>query len=159
MRRSDKEITLFEEKLEVMRECDACILAMNNGEYPYVVPVNYGVLYEDNKLYLYIHGANEGTKIDLLGEGKKVSFEMDHCHKLIERDILCQYTMEYESVIGNGMAEIVEGDEKKKGLNVIMKHYMSGEHKMEYNEELFSRTVVIKVTVNEITGKRHFVKK
>lgn len=40
MRRSDREIKNFDEIIEVIKKCDVCRLAVNDGECPYIVPMN-----------------------------------------------------------------------------------------------------------------------
>ncbi|MCI9135355.1 MAG: pyridoxamine 5'-phosphate oxidase family protein, partial [Lachnospiraceae bacterium] len=40
MRRKDREITDFQEILEIIRKCDVCRIALNDEEFPYMVPLN-----------------------------------------------------------------------------------------------------------------------
>lgn len=59
--------------------------------------------------------------------------------------------MEYESVIGHGRIEIVPDNEKYQALCLLMKHY----HKENYcfNPSVMSYTTVLKLTVEQISGK------
>lgn len=43
MRRKDREITEFEEIIDVMERCGVCRLALHDEEYPYIVPLNFGM--------------------------------------------------------------------------------------------------------------------
>ena len=43
MRRHDREITDKNEILEIMDRCDVCRLAFNDGDYPYILPLNFGI--------------------------------------------------------------------------------------------------------------------
>ena len=43
MRRKDREVTDFHEIIGIMKKCDSCIVAMNDGDFPYVVPMNFGL--------------------------------------------------------------------------------------------------------------------
>ena len=43
MRRKDREITDFNEMLEIMKKCDVCRIALNDEEFPYIVPLNFGL--------------------------------------------------------------------------------------------------------------------
>ncbi len=43
MRRSDREITDFQELITVMRGCDVCRLALHDEPYPYILPLNFGL--------------------------------------------------------------------------------------------------------------------
>ena len=90
---------------------------------PYIVPVNYGYVREEGKVILYIHGAREGKKIDLIRKNANVGVEIDYRHELVEGDTACQYSYYYASIIGKGAASIIDNPrEKLKALNVIMKH-------------------------------------
>lgn len=42
MRRKDREITDFDEMIKIIEKCDTCRLALNDEEYPYIVPLNFG---------------------------------------------------------------------------------------------------------------------
>ena len=39
MRRKDLEITDFNEIVKVMENCDVCRLALNDTDYPYIIPL------------------------------------------------------------------------------------------------------------------------
>lgn len=64
--------------------------------------------------------------------------------------------MEYESVIGSGRVEIVTEDKKYEVLCVLMSHYHLKEFK--FSSDAITRTTVLKLTVERLTGKRRFVK-
>ena len=86
MRRSDREITDFQELITVMRGCDVCRLALHDEPYPYILPLNFGLEVDGETVRLYFHGANTGTKYDLIARNPNVSFEMDRGHELILDD-------------------------------------------------------------------------
>ena len=64
MRRKDREIKDRQEILEVMKRCDVCRLALHDEEFPYIVPVNFGMEVMDGEITLYFHGATEGKKYE-----------------------------------------------------------------------------------------------
>ena len=105
MRRKDREITDFHDIMDIMNKCDTCRLAFFDQEYPYIVPLNFGVNIEDGQLYLYFHSANQGTKLDLIRQNNKATFEMDCEHNIILYDERMSCTMGYASVIGHGEIE------------------------------------------------------
>lgn len=152
MRRSDREIKDFEEIVEVIKKCEICRLALNDEEYPYILPLNFGMQLENGKIVFYFHGATEGKKYELIARNNKASFEMDCSTKLVTilEDGNC--TMEYESVIGQGTVEILPDEEKERALDILMKHY----HKEDfpYNKAVIPRTTVFKMTVDTCTGKK-----
>lgn len=57
MRRSDREITDFQELITVMRGCDVCRLALHDEPYPYILPLNFGLEVDGETVRLYFHGA------------------------------------------------------------------------------------------------------
>lgn len=152
MRRSDREITDYNEMLEVIRKCNVCRLVLNDGEYPYVVPLNFGMEIENNKLVFYFHGAREGKKYELMRKNNKASFEMDCGHALFTDEEKGNCSMAYESVIGRGRVEILADNGKERGLKSIMQHY----HKEDFlfNRAVIPATNVFKLTVEAMTGKR-----
>jgi nitroimidazol reductase NimA-like FMN-containing flavoprotein (pyridoxamine 5'-phosphate oxidase superfamily) len=61
--------------------------------------------------------------------------------------------MNYRSVIGFGQASFVEDlEEKRKGLDAIMQHYAG--RSFEYVEPAIENTVIIKVEIESMTGKK-----
>ncbi len=139
-----------------MEKCDVCRLAFFDEEYPYILPLNFGLQVVDNQITIYFHGAMEGKKYDLMAKNNRVSFEMDCSHRLVIEEDTKNCTMEYESVIGNGLMEFVEDKDKYNALCIIMQHYGRGD--LEFSKEVIPRTTVFKLTVNNITGKSRMIK-
>lgn len=152
MRRSDREITNFDDIINVIEKCDVCRLALYDDEYPYILPLNFGMKVDEKDITLYFHGAAEGKKYDLIHRNNKVSFEMDCSHRLVTDKSAGSCTMEYESVIGNGVIEFVEDDKKYEALCILMKHYPVDKD-FRFNEAVIQRTTVFKLIVKKITGK------
>ncbi len=152
MRRTDREVKNFNEIAKILEKCDVCRLALNDKDYPYIVPLNFGMTVENGIITLYFHSALEGTKLDLIRRDNRASFEADCEHKLVTDEEHGSCTMNYESVIGRGIIEFVPDEEKFAALKILMKHY----HKEEFpfNEKVVPRTAVFKLTVIEMTGKR-----
>lgn len=156
MRRSDREITDFQEIAAVIEKCEVCRLAMHDEEYPYIVPVNYGMRLEDGRIVLYFHGAMEGKKYELMERDPKVCFEVDCNHGLYTSEEKGNCTMAYESVIGFGMIRQIPDEEKYEALRILMAHY----HKEDFtfNQAVMPNTRVWKLEVESCTGKRRVVK-
>ena len=104
MRRKDREVTEMEEIQQIFDECKVCRIGIMDENGPYIVPVNYGYVREEGKVILYIHGAREGKKIDLIRKNANVGVEIDYRHELVEGDTACQYSYYYASIIGKGTA-------------------------------------------------------
>lgn len=157
MRRNDREITDRMELLRVIERCDVCRLAFNDGDYPYILPLNFGMEYEGDVLTLYFHGATEGYKYEVIARDNRASFEMDCAHKLVLDGQKGMCTMEYQSVIGQGRVEpIGDQQEKIRALRLLMAHY---HRELPFGEEIVARTAVFKLTVERMTGKRRVTKK
>lgn len=151
MRRSDREITDFDEIVGIIKKCDVCRLALHDEEYPYILPLNFGMRIEDGKIVLYFHGANEGKKYALIEKNNKASFEMDCGHRLVMDDERMSCTMEYESVIGQGIIEKVPDEQKYDALMVLMRQYHQED--FPFNQNIMPQTTVLKLTVNSYTAK------
>jgi nitroimidazol reductase NimA-like FMN-containing flavoprotein (pyridoxamine 5'-phosphate oxidase superfamily) len=156
MRRSDREITDIEEKLGIIRRCKVLRLGLAEQNQPYIVPMNFGFDYKDGLLTLYLHGAKEGKKVDILNRNQQVCFEMDGEHSLITGKTPGDYSFAYESIIGFGTGEILEkDDEKTYGLNALMKHQTGEDREYTYPEGQLRGVNVFRIRVSSFTGKRH----
>jgi len=155
MRRKDKEVIDIENIIEIVKKCEVCRIAFFDKDYPYIIPLNFGYeyIYEDGELSLYFHGANEGKKLSLIENNPKVGFEIDCSLNLVSGKKPCNFTMEYESVCGNGKIEILEEQEKIKGLKHLMDQY-SKDKNYEVNKKELKNLTVFKLIVNKITGKK-----
>lgn len=156
MRRSDREITDFDEIVKIMEQCDVCRLALNDVGYPYILPLNFGLKVSDGETVLYFHGAMEGRKYQLIQNDNRASFEMDCAHRLVTDPEKHTCTMEYKSVIGRGIIEEVKESERYDALKILMSHYHRED--FEFNPETVPKTRVLKLTVQEISGKKRIVK-
>lgn len=156
MRKSNREVKELKSILEIMKKCDVCRLAITDESYPYILPLNFGMMEHDGKVSLYFHGALEGTKYGLLEKHPHVSFEMDCEHELQTEEDRGYCTMNYESVIGHGVVTEVFGEQKKEALDILVGQY----HKdFQYNPQAMERTRVLRLDVEEMTGKRKARKK
>jgi nitroimidazol reductase NimA-like FMN-containing flavoprotein (pyridoxamine 5'-phosphate oxidase superfamily) len=149
MRRKEKEITEIADIEKILKESQICRLAMVDGNKPYMVPMNFG--YQDNTMFF--HSAMEGKKIDLIKKNPNICFEVDQVINLKKSKFACDWGMEFKSVIGWGKAVLQnDPDEKIKGMNIIMAQY-SG-RTFEYSDKMLEKTIVIKVIIEKITGKK-----
>lgn len=160
MRRKDREITDFAEIVAVMEQCEVCHVAFNGEEYPYVVPMNFGLVVAGERVTLYFHGAQTGKKHELLRRSNKVSFVMEYTHPIVTGPQVgeCEATMEYESVMGTGILEYVSEADKVGGLETILAHYQVVEgEKYHFHQEVVPKVAVLCLRVNELTAKRRQV--
>ena len=83
MRRKDRKVTEPEKIREIIAACDVLRLGLADGEYPYIVPVNFGWEEKEGQVSFYLHGAMEGHKADLLRQNGVCSFQMDCGHRVV----------------------------------------------------------------------------
>ncbi len=153
MRRKDREITGLAEIMEILSRCQVCRLGMCQKGMPYVVPLNFGVEREGERLVLYFHGAREGKKLDIIRENPQVCVEFDGEHRLLEGETACAHSFAYESVIGFGKAEILEShEEKAQGLAAILRSLTGKE--FTFTPEQTQSVAVLRVALEEVAGKR-----
>ena len=153
MRRNDREITdktLIEQF--IAEEQIIRIAFYDNGDL-YIVPLNYGYTYENEKYVFYFHGAKAGRKYELSKASPNVGFEIDGAYELLEADAACDYSAKFQSVIGTGRLSIIEDDEEKiKGLNTLMNH-ISGKSEWNYSKEMIDAVVVFRLEVEKLSCK------
>jgi nitroimidazol reductase NimA-like FMN-containing flavoprotein (pyridoxamine 5'-phosphate oxidase superfamily) len=155
MRRKERKITDIDEKLKIIEKCKVCRLGLSENNYPYIIPLNYGFSYEDEKLTLYFHGAADGKKMDIIKKNNNACFEIDCDTKLIEGELPCNYSYEYKSIIGFGKIIILETKDKKiDALNYLMKHQTGKNIKYDFNENKINSIAAFKMVVEEFTGKQ-----
>lgn len=150
MRRTDKEITDQSLLDQILKEEPICRIGLCDEGNPYVVPMIFS--YHDRCLWL--HSANEGRKIDILKKNNQVCFEVESKVEIVTADIACNWSLKYYSVIGFGKAFLVEDlKEKELVLHFIMQKYAS-QNSFEFSIPQLEKTIVIKVEISEITGKK-----
>jgi nitroimidazol reductase NimA-like FMN-containing flavoprotein (pyridoxamine 5'-phosphate oxidase superfamily) len=102
---------------------------------------------------LYFHSAREGRKMEVLRTNPNVCFEVDVDHELVPTDSACDWTARFRSVIGFGKARPVEDlEEKRRALDLLLGHYSDGDY--EYTREALANVAVIRIAIEEITGKQ-----
>ena len=150
--RSEREVTDPQAIQAILDKAQIVHIAMIDGDEPYLVPMNYGYVMEDDKLTLYVHGATEGRKLDVLRANPKVFIEIDCDITPIEGKVACQYGTSYSSIMGTGKAVIVDDvEEKMNALSILMKTQTGKD--FEFNEKLVSIVSVIRIEVAEYTAK------
>lgn len=148
MRRKEKEIQAPREIAAVLEEADVLRIAFCDGDQPYIVPVSFG--FEEGTIWF--HSGFEGRKMDLLRKNQKCCFETETGVSLVNRGEPCNWGMHYRSVIGEGIAEIVENPDKKRhGLSLIVRHY--GGDPSGIPEKAIEKVAVVRISITNLTGK------
>lgn len=153
MRRKDHEITRIEDILSIVDRAKVLRLGLFDDNFPYIVPLHFGYEYAEGKLIFYMHSAKEGHKLDLIRRNQNVCIELDCDTELISGgDIPCSYSSSFASLIGRGLAEIVDDEQEKvRGLYLLMKNQTGRE--FEITTQMASAVAVIKVVVCDFSAK------
>lgn len=153
MRRKDREITDFNTIVSIIDECMIIRLGLSDGNFPYIVPLNFAYTVNEKEICFYVHGAMAGKKYEMLRKNPYCSFEMDIPIKLECLEEEKDATMLYKSVMGECRAEFLDGDIKQKAIDdIIMARYEETKN-FDYNRDVVKRTAVIKLTVINISAK------
>lgn len=154
MRRKEREVSDVTAIKAILERAEVLRIALNNGMYPYVLPVNFGFTMEKEQLTLFFHGSREGTKHEIIAKDNHVTFEVDGGHKLLQSkgEESCTASFAYESVIGQGLIYQADESEKEQLLTDLLAHY-----KIEakaFHPMHLANTVVYKIKVEHYTAKR-----
>lgn len=134
------------------------ILLLQNAEYgfmatvdedgaPYVLPLNF--VYADGAIY--IHCAYEGQKIDNIKRDERVCFSVVGATEVISE----RFTTKYQSALVRGRAKMLEDEPKRQALLLLCQKYTPAymSQAIEAIEKSFSRTCMIQISIDSITGK------
>lgn len=146
MRRKDKLVTDENITEKILNEAQIIRLAMIDGNEPYLIAMNF--VYIDRCLYM--HCATEGRKNEIIKINNNITFQTDIGTEIVLTESRC--TTKYMSVIGTGKASFLNNIQTKINvLNKIMIKYNS--KPFDYPKETLDRTLILKVEINEVTGK------
>jgi len=149
MRRSELEVVDKTGIREIIRRARTCHVGLCDNGFPYVFPVNFG--FRDDTVY--IHCALKGRKIDIIRKNPNACVEFVGAHEIIGAEKGCDWSATYESVIGEGVAVIVEdGGEKLEALKILMSQYSDANY--EFGEKDANRVGIIRIELRNITGKK-----
>jgi uncharacterized protein len=152
MRREKKEIRDRVVINELLNTCPVGRLGtIGKDGYPRIKPLNF--VYLDGTIYF--HSAKEGEKIDDINRDSRVIFEIDEPLGYVKGDINpCSARFLYRSVMIKGKAVVVDNNnEKLLALKSLMKKYQPEGGYGEFLPEKLAITAVVRIDIEEITGK------
>ncbi|MBR5641568.1 MAG: pyridoxamine 5'-phosphate oxidase family protein [Firmicutes bacterium] len=152
MRRKDRQVTDFQEIVSIIGACPIVRLGLADGDYPYVVPVNFAYDVEAEQIYLYIHSAKAGRKYGLMIQNRKCSFEMDVFGGVIAMPEKKDSTTIYHSVMGKAEIEFLEGEAAFDCAKRLMARYDATRH-APFNEAVVPNTCFARLKVVSIDAK------
>lgn len=153
MRRTDREVKSIDDIYDILSRCKIIRIAMNDTPQPYIVPMNFGLERNGDRIIIYFHSATLGQKTELLASDNRVAVEADLYYKVEETE--GGITQRYESVMGFGRAEkLNETADKVHGFKVMLSQYSKEEHPIEECKGL-SRCDVYRIVLDSVSGKRN----
>ncbi len=153
MRRADREVTDAGKIREILENAKIVHIGMVDDGRPYVVPMHYGYQYENGVLTLYMHGAKEGRKCDILAKNPQVFIEIEtDVEDASGGDIPCNYGAFYASIMGDGKTAILtDTAEKVEALQILMRTQTKREFVI--TEQMSRNVQVFRVIVPHLTAK------
>ena len=153
MRKSDREICDRKEIVDFLSSCDTISIGFFDREYPYVVPVSFGLEDNGEALILYYHGAIVGKKNELAKLNPNVCVEADCFNQYVK--LHDGVTADYQSFIGFGKVYECLEEEKERGLALLMKHCGYDEY-TPGGCSIFDYTDVRKIVLESFSCKKRF---
>ena len=152
MRRKDKEVTDRQWMENILKRGRMMHLGMTGADgWPYVVPLGYG--YMDNVIYM--HGAPEGRKNDILAANPRVCFQVTLDAEVLSSDVGAKYTMKYRSVTGFGIVRsLIIPRERNAALKILMDHYGGPYTDYPEDSEMHKKLWVARLDIENMTGKK-----
>ncbi len=151
--RREREVTDMDEIIGILDRARIVHVGMIDENMPYVVPMNYGYTMDDGKLTLYLHGATAGRKLDIIRVNPNVFIEIDTDVVPFDGPSACQHGTCYSSIMGEGVAELIEDIEgKKQALTYLMKTQTGKD--FEFSDKMVTGVTGIKITVSDYTAKK-----
>lgn len=134
---------------------------MQSGEYgvlslidtegrPYGIPVNY---VWDGQDRIYLHCAPEGKKLNAIRRQAEASFCVVGCTHVVSH----KFTTGYESIVMKCRAQIgLSVDERRHALRLLLEKYSPHDLEvgLKYAEKSFHRTEIIRLDIQEYSGKQ-----
>ncbi len=155
MRRSEREITDTVKIDDIIKNTHIIRIGFADNGKIYIVPLNYGFLHRNGQRIFYFHGAKAGRKYELLKQSPAVGFELDNNYELVPSRTACSYSASYQSIIGTGLASIVENPEEKVSALELLMQNNTAESDWDFNTHMIDSVCVYKLTVTEISCKEN----
>lgn len=164
VRREEFDMASIEETESFLQEMSFGVLGLHNGEYPYLVPLNFA--YTNGNIYVY--GSKIGLKMEALGEDLRVSFSVAKEYAIIpsyysDPVFACPATAYFKSVLIRGKAAVVvDLAEKAEALSALMEKLQpeGGYDPIDPNIPAYASRVkgvaVVRITPEHLSAKFKF---
>lgn len=152
----EREITDIDEIDKFLSKARVCRIALNSGDYPYIIPMLFGYNLTGGKLEMYFRCEEKGKKTELLKENNDAAFEIDVLYDVVKGDTPGSFEAVAQSMTGIGTMEFVTGIDKITGLNLITKKYgKDSSADVKYSEQVLNSFAMLKFTADEFCCREH----
>lgn len=153
VRRFDREVHDRPHILEILRSARILRIAYQDADGLTIVPVTFCVQDIKGCIRFYLHGAKSGRKYEAFHRGATVAFEAEGERKAIVKDIPCNNSWIYSSVVGAGrIDEVMSAEEKAEALTCLVKEH-AGQNAEPVTAEMTSSTAVFRLDVTTFCCK------
>ncbi|NLB83220.1 MAG: pyridoxamine 5'-phosphate oxidase family protein [Synergistaceae bacterium] len=153
MRRKDREMTDHAEMDEVLDKALVGHLGLCDEGVPYVLPMNFALL----NGALYLHCAQEGRKLDVIGKNSRACFSTETDMELVTSPRACGWGMTYRSVLLFGTISVVESEkEKGESMMALMKKCAGPDFSHVFTPPELASVTVLRLDWDERTGKARY---
>ena len=138
---------------EMLHHFDTLHIAFQDDEYPYIVPMNFGIGDDKDKIVLYIYTPREGKMTRLIKENPHVGIQAETLY-----EYFCKpdktVSNSYSSILGKRIIEPVSHESYNEAMESILTH--CGYETYPYNKDYIDTCYIYKIILNQVTGKNHF---
>jgi nitroimidazol reductase NimA-like FMN-containing flavoprotein (pyridoxamine 5'-phosphate oxidase superfamily) len=149
LRRKDREISR-EAALTLLKNGAYGIAATAGIDgYPSGTPLHYAC--DEEGAYLFFHTAKQGSLYNNLSGNPRICLTVVGKNELVP----AEFTSNYESIMAHGTVEVVEGEDKRRGLRLLCEKYSPAfmEKALAHIEKEMSTCRVYKMKIENLCGK------
>lgn len=154
-RRCDRALSDRVELVRLMRQSPYMHLALADGAQPYLLPLNFGLEEQEGQLLVYFHGAPEGRKAALIGDGARCSLSFVPAYRLVKGGEACAWTAHYASVYAEGVVRPIRDEAERLRALACLMGQLGYEGEPQFAGAVLRRTAVYCIEVDHLAGKRH----
>ena len=125
MRQSRRQVMDPELICAMLDQMDTICVGIHDDPAPYVVPLNFGYVFEEGNFVFYFHCARTGHKLDLLRQNPHVCVTASRFISYAKGSVK-GHMHDYQSVIARGVAQEIDQDLQpeafKKALETLLIH-------------------------------------
>ena len=158
IRRSDRAIKDPNVLIEIIKRNRIASLALCRNNEPYVVTLTYG--YNEIENAFYFHCGNEGLKLDIIRSNPNVCLTVIEVNGIESKT--CNHP--YRSIVARGKIEIIrKKEETDKAIKQMIdqleeKEIENAYSRLNENNKFYNELTILKVKVEELTGKEKIKK-